>query len=593
MPTSTHTHINEQRPLNHFQFAIGGEAGSGVMSVGQMFSALCRRSGKWTFEYPEYPSLISGGHNVDHVLVNTTPARAPIREIHLLIALHQEAIQRHRDRCGAGSGILYDADQKEIRTDGVRREGVRVFPVPIERLSHAAGSERSRNVVAFAAAAGLLNADIQLVQKIVVETFGAKGDAAVAINTKAATLGYEYAVSHFSESFPWHLDHIHAERRIAVSGNTAIALGAVQAGCTFYAAYPMTPSTSILTNLAKWAERYGIVVRHAEDEIGVINEAIGAAYTGVRAMIGTSGGGFALMVEGVGLAAEIEVPLVIVNAQRPGPSTGLPTWTCQADLQCILRSSHGEFPRIILAPGDAQECFALTMHAFSLAEKYQLPVFLLTDKFLGESIGTCAPLSARGIRFHRGDIVVRPERGVDGMFARYRDTPSGVSPRTLPGTPGGIHVANSDEHDEFGITDESADNRIRMVEKRMRKLQAAVDDMALPTVYGPRNAPVTLLTWGSTKGPALDALEMLNKETERVNCMHVSYLHPLPVSRVLPLFRACKKTLLIEGNASGQFGSILKEDLGFVPEETFFKYDGRPFFPTEIVERAERLLASS
>ncbi|MFH1171485.1 MAG: 2-oxoacid:acceptor oxidoreductase subunit alpha [bacterium] len=579
----------EQQPLDAFQFKIGGEAGFGVMVIGQMFAKLCSRSGRWAFEYPEYPSLISGGHNSYQVAVGEKPLHAPLRDVHLLVALDQATIALHRQELVPGAGILFDPDEPGLHLDGLKEEGYRLYPVPIERLALEAGSERTRNVVAFAACAGILNADQDLLELLIRDTFRGKG-AALEQDLAAANLGYAYAEEKCSHDFPWILPRKKTARRINVTGNTAIALGAIQAGCKLYAAYPMTPSTSILSYLAKVSEQHGMVVRHAEDEIGVINSAIGAAYTGVRSMVGTSGGGFALMTEGVGLAAMLEVPIVIVEAQRPGPSTGLPTWTGQADLQFVLHSSQGEFPRILLAPGDAHECFYLTFQAFNLAERYQLPVFILTDKFLAESAATNDPFSTAHLRIQRGEVVLAPKEHANGMFPRYRDTPTGVSPRTLPGTEGGVHIANSDEHDLYGFSDESAENRIRMTEKRMRKLRTIAEEIPPPILYGPHQADLTLITWGSTKGPALDALALLQRDGRSVNLLHFSFLYPLPIKNVERLLHSTTATMVIEGNATGQFAQLLKEQVGLLPDTSLRKFDGRPFFPSDIVAAAEHFL---
>ncbi|MBI3956785.1 MAG: 2-oxoacid:acceptor oxidoreductase subunit alpha [Candidatus Kerfeldbacteria bacterium] len=585
------THNNEpQHPLDGFQFKVGGEAGFGVMIIGQMFSKLCVRSGRWTFDYPEYPSLISGGHTTYQVVVGLKPVRAPIRPVHLLVALNQETIDLHTAELAPGAGIVFDPNQPGLHVDGLKEQGIHLFPIPLEKLSHEAGNEKTRNVVALAVCAGLLNASRDVLNQLIRDAFAAKGDEVVTMNLKAAELGFADAEREFSASFPWQLNAVKAPQRMTVTGNTAVALGAIRGGCGLYAAYPMTPATTILTYLAKVGEQFGMVVRHAEDEIAAINAAIGASYAGVRSMVGTSGGGFALMVEGVGLAAELEVPIVIVEGQRPGPSTGLPTWTGQADLQFILRSSQGEFPRIVLAPGDVQECFVLTFQALNLAEKYQLPVFILTDKFIGESAATTEPFFFDHLRFHRGEIDLHPEPDANGMYPRYHVTASGVSPRTLPGTPGGVHIANSDEHDVYGFADETADNRIQMMDKRMRKLASALADVLPPARYGPNAADLTLVTWGSTKGPALDALDLLAAQGHKVNLLHFAYLFPLPVDKLEATFRSCKNVMVIEGNATGQFARLLKEEVGLLPEATFFKYDGRPFLPEEIAGEAEHFL---
>lgn len=570
--------------VNDLQWKIGGESGFGIKVIGQMFSRLCSRGGLSTFDYTEYPSLIRGGHNAFQVTVRATPVRSQKREVDLLVALNQETVDAHYRELSVAGGILFDPEQRGISVQGLKEQGIRLFPVPLDRFAREAGAELTRNVVALGASVGILNYDFSLLDEVIHTAFDRKGEKLVAANLKAARTGYDYAEKQFSESFPFVLKRVQSPRRMVVSGNTALAMGAIAGGCKYYAAYPMTPSTSILSYLAKHGEQFGMVVRHAEDEIGVINSAIGAAYAGVRSMVGTAGGGYALMVEGTGLAGMLEVPIVLAVGQRPGPSTGLPTWTSQGDLQFVLHAGQDAFPRIVVAPGDAEECFYLTFQAFNLAEKYQTPVFILTDKFLGESAKSVDPFATNHLRFHRGLVDRSPSADSRGVFPRYRITETGVSPRTLPGTPGGVHLANSDEHDEYGFADETAANRTSMMEKRLRKLRTVLADIPPPTLYGMKRADWTMVTWGSTKGPALEALELLKRDGLSVNLLHFSFLFPLPTESVEALFRETKKVMVVEGNANGQFAAHLKSEVGLLPDAVFRKYDGRPFFPEEIAQ---------
>lgn len=297
------------------------------------------------------------------------------------------------------------------------------------------------------------------------------------------------------------------------------------------------------------------------------------------------------MVEGVGLAAMTETPLVIVEGQRPGPSTGLPTWTSQSDLQFILHAGQDDFPRIVIAPGDVNECFYAVFQAFNLAEKYQLPVFVLTDKFLGESAMSVEPFATEHLRHERGMLVRSVSAETSGQFRRYAVTHDGVSPRTFPGVPGGVHTANSDEHDEFGAVNESAANRVAMMEKRMRKLTTALADISVPALYGPPSTDLTLISWGSTKGLALEALDMVRNASAKVNLLHFVYLDPLPVQKLEALLRSCKATMVLENNLTGQFAQHLKQAVGLIPEHVLRKYDGRPFFPEEIAQKIREVTA--
>ncbi len=580
-----------QTQINNLQWLIGGEAGFGIKVTGQMFSRMCVRGGLFTFDYTEYPSLIRGGHNSYQVDVRDHPMFSSVRPIDLLVALNQDSIVQHADRLSPCAGIVFDPDAKDTNVSVFDGKDIQLCSVPLTKLAREAGGTiLMRNVVALGASVGLLQYDLDLLLSVLHTAFDRKGQKTVNENIHAAKAGYAYARDHL-EPFPWKLERKHeAKKHIALQGNAAIALGAIQAGCKFFAGYPMTPATSILTLLARHAEKTGMVVRHAEDEISVINEAIGASYAGVRSMIATSGGGFALMTEGVGLAGMTEVPLVIVVAQRPGPSTGLPTWTSQADLQFVLHAGQDELPRIVLAPGDARECFYATVQAFNLADKYQTPVFILTDKFLGESQATIEPFTTDHLTRDRGALNYVPQQGENGLYDRYRITADGISPRTIPGMPGGVHTANSDEHDAIGSVDESAENRIAMMEKRMKKLETARSDIPVPTLYGSAVADLTLVCWGSTKGPAIDAMEQLAQQGTTVNVLHFVYLHPLPIVKVTGVLRHCRNTLLLENNYSGQFARHLMTDVGFQPEHTLLRYDGRPFFADEIAQKALSVL---
>lgn len=581
-----------QTQINNLQWLIGGEAGFGIKVTGQMFSRMCVRGGLFTFDYTEYPSLIRGGHNSYQVDVRDHPVLSSVRPIDLLVALNQDTLVQHAKRLSPGAGILFDPDAKDTDVSVLDEKNIQLCPVPYTKLAREAGGTiLMRNVVALGASAGLLQYDLDLLLGVLHTAFDRKGEKTVNENIGAAKAGYHFARNHLA-AFPWKLVRKRdAKQHMALQGNAALALGAIQAGCKFFAGYPMTPATSILSFLARHAATTGMVVRHAEDEISVINEAIGASYAGVRSMVATSGGGFALMAEGVGLAGMAEVPLVIVVAQRPGPSTGLPTWTSQADFQFVLHSGQDEFPRIVLAPGDARECFYATVQAFNLADRYQTPVFILTDKFLGESQATIEPFSTNHLERDRGAVNYVPQQGENGLYDRYRITADGISPRTLPGMPGGVYTANSDEHDDIGTVDESVENRIAMMEKRMRKLETARTEIPVPALYGPAAADLTLVCWGSTKGPALDAMEQLAKRGKTVNVLHFVYLHPLPMEKVTGVLRHCHTTLLVENNYTGQFGRHLMAELGFQPEHTFFKYDGRPFFADEITKKALSVLA--
>jgi len=390
-------------------------------------------------------------------------------------------------------------------------------------------------------------------------------------------------------------------KKFLISGNEAVALGALKAGLKFYAAYPMTPATSILHFLAKHEKDYNIIVKQTEDELAAINMTIGANVAGARSMCATSGGGFALMTEAFGLAGMIETPLVCAVVSRPGPATGVPTWTGQGDLRFILHSAPDEFPRIILAPGDALEAFQLSFNAFNLADKYQVPVVILSDKMLAESYFT-----VNGDDFTKGDFKI--ERGKISSkvktqklnsksfqgknqnlkLERYKITKDGVSARAFPGTLGKLFLANSDEHDSWGYSEEDSQNRIDQMDKRMRKLKTIVKDQALdlPQWFGPKKADITLISWGSSKGVCLEAVsEFQNQGTGACNLLHFNQLYPLNVTALKKELSKIKKSICVEGNYSGQFADYLYEQTGYKVDQKFCKYDGRPHFVEETVKK--------
>ncbi|MBI4359710.1 MAG: hypothetical protein HY564_01280 [Candidatus Jacksonbacteria bacterium] len=383
------------------------------------------------------------------------------------------------------------------------------------------------------------------------------------------------------------------ERYVLMTGNDALCLGALKAGLKFYAAYPMTPASSILHTMAASEHDYKIIVKHTEDEIAAINMVIGASIAGSRAMCGTSGGGFSLMVEGFGFGAIIETPFVVYVGTRAGPATGMPTWTGQGDFRFVMHASQDEFPRIILAPGDAAEAFQLAYRAFNMADRYQIPVIILSDTYLADSLFTISvrdfevrdPIN-RGAVIRIEDTDNVSEAKWNKPYKRYDPAaPNGISPRAIPGVKGHIFLANSDEHDDYGYSEEDAENRKKQMDKRMKKLDAIVknNDAAAPNWYGRKKANKTIVCWGSTKGVAQEAL----KHAKDVNVLHFNHLYPLNTKIVQKELNKIKRSVCIEGNYDGLLYSYLYEKTGYKCDETFLKYDGRPFFVEEVIEKVQ------
>jgi 2-oxoglutarate ferredoxin oxidoreductase subunit alpha len=578
-----------------FTWKIGGEAGFGIKAAGQVFAKAMVRAGYEAFDYSEYPSLIRGGHNTYQITVAGADARSAARSVDLLVALNQETIDLHLAELSHGAGIIYDGDEIKLTADKFKSKGVALIPVPLKKLASETGGEIMRNTVAIGASLAVIGLEPKILENILKETFAHK-PGVIEANIKAIEAGFGFIKkNHPKLNFKIKLDVRKHEPRMLIAGNEAMGLGALAGGLNFFSAYPMTPATSVLHYLAGKAVSEGLIVKHAEDEISVINMALGASHAGARAMCATSGGGFALMGEAVGLAGISETPLVIINVQRPGPATGMPTWTDQGDLRFVLHAAQGEFPRIVLAPGDVSECFYQTAEALNLAEKYQLPVIILSDKFLGEGDATVPLFDENKVRIERGKLLMAEKELKD--FRRYEVTADGISPRTLPGTKGGMFSADSYEHDAFGFSSETAEDRVAQVDKRAKKLHHAAAELGGANHYGPAHAKITLVSWGSTKGPILDALELLPPRLRgKVNFLHLNVIWPFPAKLVkaslapVGLLGKSKKMILIENNSTAQLGALIRQETGIEIKEKILKYDGRPFFPEELAEKIAKIV---
>jgi 2-oxoglutarate ferredoxin oxidoreductase subunit alpha len=423
----------------------------------------------------------------------------------------------------------------------------------------------------------MLDMELDILIGIIKDTFKKKGEDIIKANINAAMAGHDYAIKQclkcsFSAA-PF------SKPKILIAGNDAIGLGAIASGCKFYSAYPMTPSTGIMLYIASKAKDYGIVVEQAEDEIAAINMALGASFTGVRAMTGSSGGGFALMVEGLSLAAMTETPIVIALAQRPGPATGFPTRTEQAELNFALYAAHGEFPRVVFAPGTPEQAFYLTNKAFDIAEKYQIPVFILTDQYLADSQWTFDNFDLSKVKYIdyrlRGNAFKSLKE-----YKRHAFTENGVSPLGIPGDAKHLVITDSDEHDEEGHIVEDAETRIKMVNKRLfKKLPLIRNDIEPPVIYGHSNPEIVIAGWGSTYGVMKEAVDVLSSNHD-IAMLHFSEIYPLPSTNkfnYLKILKDAKMTICIENNATGQFARLIKAETGYTFNRLINRFDGRPF----------------
>lgn len=567
----------------------------GIATSGLLLTKTLVRGGLHAMDYTEYPSLIRGGHNSFLLRVDSEPVMAPLSSVNVLIALDKATIFLHERELTEDGAIVYDSDEVQLEPSrDLKRPELRTYPVPFERLAvESAGDKLMRNTVALGAFLAVTDFPCELIEGVIADIFGGKGKtAAIERNQAAARAGYKFVLDNFQDDFAYQLQPCPTQpKQITINGAEAAGLGAIAAGCQVYSAYPMTPASPVLHYLASKEDETGMIVRQPEDEISAINVAIGASYTGARAMTGTSGGGFSLMVESIGLAAITETPLVVLEAMRPGPATGLPTWTGQGDLRFVMHAAQDEFPRVVLAPGDVEESFRLTFDAFNLADRYQLPVFVLTDKYLNESHFAVPEFETKGMKIDRGKIVKESQlKNLKRRFKRYEFSPDGVSPRSLPGQAGGIFMANSDEHDEFGYTSEDAGNRVKMVDKRFAKLRGLVGEVPPSTLHGPTSADLTIVGWGSTKGAILTALKHLKEEGVSANFLQLVTILPFPEKSVIAALEHAKRTLLVEANRTAQLGGVIRERTGIVIGDHLLKYDGRPIYPEEIVERAKEVL---
>jgi 2-oxoglutarate ferredoxin oxidoreductase subunit alpha len=595
---------------------IGGQAGFGIKAAGGVFARSMARGGLSVFDYVEYPSLIRGGHNAFTARVSDAPILANVRSVDVLVALNSETVDRHLGDVVAQGTVVYDPAQVEIGDEVKAQVGARSIrwcPVPLVELATADGGMKlMMNTVAIGTTLGLVDYPFELLEGVLADEFKRKGDAVVASNVAAARRGFDHAREHCAGDFPYRIKPVEgAPKRILVDGNESVGLGALAAGCRFYAAYPMTPASSLLHFMAAAENDFGVVVKHTEDEIAAMNMTIGAATMGARAMCATSGGGFSLMVEGLGLAGVSETPIVVGLFSRPGPATGLPTWTEQGDLRFAIHAAQGEFPRIVISPGDKEEAFCLAADAFNLAEELQTPVIILSDMFMQESHQTVEPFDHEAIEIRRGKLLAQTDidamprsedgtaayflyslgEGVDAPARRARPWADGVSPRALPGTRGVVGIRNSYEHDEMGWATEDAAMRAAQDSKRMAKLEAAAGVVPAPRHYGPDEAEVTILSWGSTKGPIREAMRRLEETGVAVSFLQVVTLWPFPADQVADVMRAAKRTLVIEENLTGQFEGLIRERCLLAPDHSLRKWDGRPFFPEEIEAKVREVLA--
>jgi 2-oxoglutarate ferredoxin oxidoreductase subunit alpha len=555
-----------------------GEAGQGIQTVEHILTQILKLSGYHVFSAEEYMSRIRGGSNSTVVRVSSNRISAPVDRIDLLIPFSPGAVHHVQKRISPKTVLL-----GEKKVYGNEYQGERAIDVPLSEIASEVGGRIYSNTIAVALLGGLLKVEKEVLDRYLRQHFSGKDENTIHKNLEAARRGYEVS-DELTRNGKLQIDlikHDEIKEEILIDGVEALAMGAIAGGCNFLSFYPMSPSTAVAVLLAEHAKEFGIIVEQAEDEISAMNMGIGAWYAGARGLASTSGGGFALMVEGLSLAGMIESPMVVHIGQRPGPATGLPTRTEQGELLFALYAGHGEFPRIILAPGTIEDCFYLAQQAFNLADKYQVPVFILTDQYLLESHYNIPSLDSARVPLQKHFIETKQG------YKRYELTEVGLSPRGIPGFGEGLVVLDSDEHDEDGHITEDLDLRTKMVNKRFKKLDLLKKDVISPEFVGSKNYKTLIIGWGSTYHIIREAIERLGRED--IAFLHFKQVYPLHLDTIAYLQKA-KKKVIIENNGTSQFGQLIQMQIGFDMDRKILKYNGLPFSVEELEVQLKSVL---
>ena len=582
---------------HYYTCLFGGEAGYGVMSAGSMVAKGANRSGLWSYVVNEYPSLIKGGLNSCLVRLSDQPLSAYEEPIDFLGLFSQQAFEYYAHQLQPGATILYDSTTVTIDESKVPA-GTLFYPISLSAYVPKGAAKIMGNSAMLGAFCALTGYPRAVLLQVIKDEFHTEKLREQNISILEEVYAHVLSTLPVENAFPLYFKQ-DAPPKMLLNGNEAISLAAIKAGCKFSAGYPMTPGSSVLSYLVDYGADYGLVFKQAEDEIAAINMLIGASFTGARSIGSTSGGGFALMVEALGFSAQAELPLVMVNAQRGGPSTGLPTRTAQADLNFVVHASQGEFPRIVVAPGDIEECFFETFRVFNLADKYQVPCIILTDKFLADSSVSQPLFDTTNLSIERGKLFEPTKQTDDEPYLRYKLSSDGVSPRAIPGQIGGRHIATSYTHGEDGFY--SSGNHeyalqepavtVAGTDKLYNKLASMEKDIPSIKIYGPSEADLTIIAWGSTKGAVLEAMKQAKSQGISVNFLQIIYISPFPTAAVELFLKKTKKSLLIEGNKTGQLGSIIRANTGYKANYCYLKYNSKAFVPSEILAKIKEVLS--
>lgn len=565
---------------------IGGAAGQGIQSISSIIANTFVRHDFYVFVNQDFASRIRGGHNFDQVRISSHPVKAVADKVQILIALDKETTRRDIDCLAENGVLLFDGEAIDFRSKNPNH-----LSVPFSQIASEVGKSKIMiNAVATGAATALLDFELQPVLDGLQEQFQQKGSETVSNNQKSATAGYDFVRQNLKTKPTFKIASTKLVRqKMLLTGSQAMALGAMASGLKFFSGYPMSPATTIMEFVSNQAASCNIVCEQAEDEIAAVNMVIGASFAGVRAMTATSGGGFCLMVEALSLAGMTETPAVIVVAQRPGPSTGLPTRTEQADLNLVMHAGHGDFPRAILAPGYPEQAIHLMSKAFNLADTYQTPIIVLGDQHFGDAYFTVDELDFRNISIDRGHILTDQDLPSPLDYQRYAPSKSGISPRILPGQTKAVLYADSDEHTEDGHITESDAVRNQMMHKRMQKLEGLRREIGPPEIYPAGKAEMVLLGWGSTHGAIKEAVDRLNQEGAAARMIHYSELFPFNARHVPIEELKQSKIIAVENNYTGQFADLFSQETGLSVDQRILRYDGRPFTPRDITDQIEAM----
>ncbi|AIE59730.1 2-oxoacid:acceptor oxidoreductase subunit alpha [Bacillus methanolicus] len=575
--------------INQLSWKVGGQQGEGIESTGEIFSIALNRMGYYLYGYRHFSSRIKGGHTNNKIRVSTTQVRSISDDLDILVAFDQETIDVNYKELHDDGIIIADSKFNPKQPEDTKAV---LYAVPFTEIATELGTSLMKNMVAIGATSAILDLDITVFEEVVQEIFGRKGQQVVEKNMQAIRAGFEFMKEKLGNIQTMQLEKADGKKRMFMIGNDAIALGALAGGCRFMAAYPITPASEIMEYLIKKLPALGGTVIQTEDEIAAVTMAIGANYGGVRAITASAGPGLSLKMEAIGLSGITETPLVIIDTQRGGPSTGLPTKQEQSDLMAMIYGTHGEIPKIVIAPSTVEEAFYDTAEALNLAEEYQCPVIVLSDLQLSLGKQTVEPLDIDKVEIRRGKLVTEdlPEIENKGYFKRYEVTEDGVSPRVIPGVKNGIHHVTGVEHDETGKPSESAANRIVQMSKRLRKIENVKFKTPVHKNAPHEEADLLIVGFISTRGAIEEAMVRLEKDGIKTNHAHIRLIHPFPTDEMLPLVKSAKKIVVVENNATGQLANIMKMNVGHADKITkLLKFDGNPFLPHEIHTKCKEL----